>query len=95
MTHPFIEHVNLTVSDPDRTAGILSADDIDVFAGGQNALKAGGFDWITLSRGLGHEQVADDGARVGVYSDEAPQRAFWRQWQAMMDAPAPGGRAAA
>src|SRR3546814_17302275 len=25
VTHPFIEHVNLTVSDPDRTAGILSA----------------------------------------------------------------------
>ena len=25
MTHPFIEHVNLTVSDPDRTAAILSA----------------------------------------------------------------------
>lgn len=25
MTHPFIEHINLTVSDPDRTAGVLSA----------------------------------------------------------------------
>lgn len=25
MTHPFIEHVNLTVSDPDRTATLLSA----------------------------------------------------------------------
>ncbi|PQM28271.1 glyoxalase [Sphingopyxis lindanitolerans] len=25
MTHPFIEHVNLTVSDPDRTASLLSA----------------------------------------------------------------------
>ncbi len=25
MTHPYIEHVNLTVSDPDRTAGLLSA----------------------------------------------------------------------
>src|SRR3546814_17546156 len=25
VTSPFIEHVNLTVSDPDRTAGILSA----------------------------------------------------------------------
>ncbi|HMO77506.1 MAG TPA: VOC family protein [Sphingopyxis sp.] len=24
MTHPFIEHVNLTVSDPDRTAALLS-----------------------------------------------------------------------
>lgn len=68
------------------TAGILSADDIDVFAGGQNALKAGGFDWITLSRGLGQEALGDDGERVGVYSDETPQRAFWRQWRSMMAA---------
>ncbi len=70
------------------TAGILSADDIDVFAGGQNALKAGGFDWITLSRGLAKEEVRDDGERVGVYSDETPQRAFWRRWKAMMAAAA-------
>lgn len=68
------------------TAGILSADDIDVFAGGQNALKAGGFDWITLSRGLDKEEVKEDGERVGVYSDETPQRAFWRRWKAMMAA---------
>jgi benzoate/toluate 1,2-dioxygenase alpha subunit len=68
------------------TAGILSADDIDVFAGGQNALKAEGFDWITLSRGLDKEEVKDNGERVGVYSDETPQRAFWRQWRAMLTA---------
>ena len=68
------------------TAGILSADDIDVFAGAQNALKAGGFDWITLSRGLEKEEVKQDGERVGVYSDETPQRAFWRQWRSMMAA---------
>lgn len=66
------------------TAGILSADDIDVFAGGQNALRAEGFNWITLSRGLGKEDVKPDGERVGVYSDEVPQRAFWRKWRAMM-----------
>jgi benzoate/toluate 1,2-dioxygenase alpha subunit len=66
------------------TAGILSADDIDVFAGGQNALKAGGADWITLSRGLEKEHVKPSGERVGVYSDETPQRAFWRQWKSMM-----------
>lgn len=66
------------------TAGILSADDIDVFAGGQNALKALGFDWITLSRGLDKEEIKPDGERVGVYSDEVPQRAFWRKWRAMM-----------
>ncbi|TDF64969.1 Rieske 2Fe-2S domain-containing protein [Cupriavidus sp. L7L] len=66
------------------TAGILSADDIDVFAGGQNALKAEGMGWITLSRGLGKEDVNPDGERVGVYSDETPQRAFWRKWQGLM-----------
>jgi phenylpropionate dioxygenase-like ring-hydroxylating dioxygenase large terminal subunit len=68
------------------TAGILSADDIDVFAGGQNALKTDIFEWVTLSRGLGKEEVKPDGERVGVYSDEAPQRAFWRKWCALMAA---------
>ncbi|WAB99754.1 Rieske 2Fe-2S domain-containing protein [Pseudomonas putida] len=66
------------------TAGILSADDTDVFNGNQNALNAIGFDWITLSRGLGKEQVKANGERVGVYSDEVPQRAFWRKWVAML-----------
>lgn len=66
------------------TAGILSADDIDVFAGAQNALNSEVFDWITLSRGLDKEEVKADGERVGVYSDETPQRAFWRKWRSMM-----------
>lgn len=66
------------------TAGILSADDIDVFAGAQNALTAQEFDWVTLSRGLGKEEIKADGERVGVYSDEVPQRAFWRKWNQMM-----------
>lgn len=66
------------------TAGILSADDIDVFAGGQNALKTDLLAWVTLSRGLGKEELKPDGERVGVYSDEVPQRAFWRKWQSAM-----------
>lgn len=66
------------------TAGILSADDIEVFAGNQNALKALGNEWFTLSRGLGLEEVKPDGERVGTYSDEAPQRAFWRKWVSLM-----------
>jgi hypothetical protein len=68
------------------TAGILSADDIDVFAGAQNALKTDVFEWVTLSRGLGKEEIKPDGERVGVYSDEAPQRAFWRKWRDLMAA---------
>ncbi|OTG89052.1 hypothetical protein [Acinetobacter sp. ANC 3813] len=66
------------------TAGILSADDTDVFNGNQNALNAIGMDWITISRGLGKEEVKDTGERVGVYSDEAPQRAFWRKWTSVL-----------
>ncbi|OVZ66351.1 hypothetical protein CDO46_01225 [Pigmentiphaga sp. NML030171] len=66
------------------TAGILSADDIDVFAGNQNALKANCFDWITLSRGLDKEEILPCGEHVGVYSDETPQRAFWRAWRSKM-----------
>src|SRR5690606_29405611 len=68
------------------TAGILSADDIDVFAGAQNALQAIGLDWIVLIRGMDQEEVKADGERVGVYSDEVPQRAFWRKWRADMSA---------
>ncbi|HLV77061.1 MAG TPA: aromatic ring-hydroxylating dioxygenase subunit alpha [Marinobacter sp.] len=67
------------------TAGILSTDDIDVFAGNQNALSAVASDRITLSRGIGKEEVGPDGERVGVYSDETPQRAFWRKWASMID----------
>jgi nitrite reductase/ring-hydroxylating ferredoxin subunit len=66
------------------SAGILSADDTEVFAGNQNALKALGNEWFTLSRGLGLEEVKPDGERVGTYSDEAPQRAFWRKWVSLM-----------
>lgn len=67
------------------TAGILSADDIDVFAGGQNALNTETFEWITLSRGLDKEELKADGERIGVYSDETPQRAFWRKWRELMN----------
>jgi benzoate/toluate 1,2-dioxygenase alpha subunit len=68
------------------SAGILSTDDIDVFAGGQSALNATGLGWVTLSRGLSLESISDDGTRVGEYSDETPQRAFWRKWRAEMTA---------
>ncbi len=74
------------------SAGILSADDIDVFAGNQNALSATGADWITLTRGHGMEQVLPSGEHLGAYSDEAPQRAFWRKWKEMMKSPPLGNR---
>lgn len=66
------------------TAGIVNQDDLEIFHGNQSALEALGLEWITLSRGLGKEQIHPTGERIGGHSDETPQRAFWRAWQARM-----------
>jgi benzoate/toluate 1,2-dioxygenase alpha subunit len=51
-------------------------------------LSAAGPDWIVLSRGLGQEQQTESGERIGAFSDEVPQRAFWRRWREMMSSEA-------
>lgn len=70
------------------TAGMLNPDDVEVFAGIQNGLNGPGEEFIVLSRGLGMEEVLPSGERIGAFNDETPQRAFWRQWRAMIAAPA-------
>ncbi len=75
------------------TAGIVGADDIEVFNGNQTSLLARGAQWLTLSRGLGIEEVLPSGERIGAFSDETPQRAFWRQWHALMSRPTRGTQA--
>lgn len=67
-------------------AGILSMDDVDIFCGNQNALSAADDLWIDLSRGHGMEDIDSvNGERCGAFSDETPQRSFWRKWQALME----------
>lgn len=66
------------------TAGIVNLDDIEIFNANQTALGAPGLEFITLSRGLGEEEVSPDGERIGHHSDETPQRAFWRAWRERM-----------
>lgn len=68
------------------TAGIVNLDDIEIFNANQTAIGAPGLEYVTLSRGLGKEEVHPDGERVGHHSDETPQRAFWRFWQQRMSA---------
>ncbi len=67
-------------------AGILQADDVEVFNANQTALQGLGAEWINLSRGYDLEEQRPSGERVGAFSDETPQRAFWRRWQALMGA---------
>jgi len=75
------------------TAGIVGADDIEVFHGNQTSLQALGARWLTLSRGVDMEEVLPSGERIGGFSDETPQRAFWREWNASMSAATKGERA--
>ncbi len=66
------------------TSGMIILDDLEVFNGVQNGLNAIGADSVILSRGLGMEELLSSGERIGAYSDETPQRSFWRQWSVMM-----------
>ncbi len=64
MTHPFIEHVNLTVSDPDRTATLL----------------AGIFGWRERWRGPARDggrtiHLGSDAAYVALYTGPDGQHA--------------------
>lgn len=71
------------------SAGIVSQDDMEIFHGNQSALEALGLEFVTLSRGHGREQLRPGGERIGGHSDETPQRAFWRAWQARLTAAEP------
>ncbi len=65
-------------------AGIIGVDDLEVFHGAQTAMSGPGVESITLSRGLHLEEQTPSGERIGAFTDETPQRAFWRRWQADM-----------
>lgn len=64
-------------------AGMVSIDDIEIFNGLQNA-GGGEITSLRLSRGIEAEQVLPNGERLGQYSDETPQRAFWREWKSRL-----------
>ncbi len=41
--------------------------------------------WMDLSRGLGRERLHADGTRIAHYSDETPQRGFWRHYRQIFE----------
>lgn len=66
-------------------AGMGGADDIEIaFDRVTAGLQAVEQDWLVMSRGVHREEPQGDGTIVGRASDEVPQRAFYRRWQAAM-----------
>ena len=74
-------------------AGFGQPDDAEIFRRMAMGLRAGGIDWVDISRGLEQEKV-EDGMVVGQITDEVPQRGLYRMWQRLMmeNAPQEGTR---
>ena len=67
-------------------AGFGAPDDIEVFTEVQTGVRARGHEWNLFCRGQHRERV-ENGERIGHTTDEAPQRALYRQWQLEMSKP--------
>jgi phenylpropionate dioxygenase-like ring-hydroxylating dioxygenase large terminal subunit len=66
-------------------AGMGGADDIEVaFDRVSDGLAAEEHDWLIMARGMDNEQPGENGILTGHAADELPQRAFYRQWKALM-----------
>jgi phenylpropionate dioxygenase-like ring-hydroxylating dioxygenase large terminal subunit len=65
-------------------AGFGAPDDMEVFVTSQTGMKAKGVEWVLMNRGM-HRETVKDGVHVGGHStDEAPQRAAYREWIRLM-----------
>jgi phenylpropionate dioxygenase-like ring-hydroxylating dioxygenase large terminal subunit len=66
------------------TTGVVNAADLEMFAANQTGVHVRDMEWLVLCRGMDQETVLPTGERVGERADEAPQRAFYRQWLQLM-----------
>jgi phenylpropionate dioxygenase-like ring-hydroxylating dioxygenase large terminal subunit len=65
-------------------AGLLLADDAEMYERNQRGVSIRHPEWLDLSRGLGREYRDADGHRAGHVTDEVTQRAIWRHYRRVM-----------
>jgi phenylpropionate dioxygenase-like ring-hydroxylating dioxygenase large terminal subunit len=68
-------------------AGMLLADDTEMYERNQVGLGSLEPEWLDVRRGLNREAVDDNGHTVGGATDETGMRGFWRQYKSLMEAP--------
>jgi phenylpropionate dioxygenase-like ring-hydroxylating dioxygenase large terminal subunit len=68
-------------------AGMLLADDTEMYERNQVGLGSLDPEWLDVRRGLNREAVDDNGHTVGGATDETGMRGFWRQYKSLMEAP--------
>jgi len=65
-------------------AGMLLADDTEMYERNQAGLGELRPEWLDLRRGAHRERVDERGLRVGAATDETGMRGFWRHYQRLM-----------
>jgi len=67
-------------------AGMLLADDTEMYERNQRGVEQLLPEWLDLRRGLARESVDDNGFRIGGATDETAMRAFWQHYKSLMEA---------
>jgi phenylpropionate dioxygenase-like ring-hydroxylating dioxygenase large terminal subunit len=65
-------------------AGLLLADDSEMYERNQRGVRAREPQWLVLKRGLHRQRTDPEGFTVGDATDEVPQRAIWRHYAELM-----------
>jgi phenylpropionate dioxygenase-like ring-hydroxylating dioxygenase large terminal subunit len=67
-------------------AGMLLADDTEMYERNQRGVAMLRPEWLDLRRGLGRERLDDRGLKVGTATDETAMRGFWSHYLSLMEA---------
>jgi phenylpropionate dioxygenase-like ring-hydroxylating dioxygenase large terminal subunit len=67
-------------------AGMLLADDTEMYERNQRGLAALAPEWLDVRRGLNRQSVDPNGFPIGAATDEVGMRGFWRHYQSLMEA---------
>jgi len=67
-------------------AGMLLADDTEMYERNQAGLECLTPEWLDIRRGLKREQVDENGFTIGGATDETGMRGFWSQYKTLMEA---------
>ena len=65
-------------------AGLLLADDTEMYERNQRGIAVRRPEWVFLGRGTHRERRDEQGFRVGHSTDEVPSRGIWRHYQGLM-----------
>ncbi|WP_323019301.1 aromatic ring-hydroxylating dioxygenase subunit alpha [Pararhodobacter sp.] len=65
-------------------AGLLLADDTEMYERNHRGALIHDPEWLVLSRGLHRERRDEKGFRIGHSTDEVPQRGIWRHYLSLM-----------